>query len=284
MSAAAPLPPGGPPGGSPYHFKPINTSGKRGITRRRSPNRSPSPLTVQAAQATQAAHYQALVNQVEAPTSAQIIQAAWRGKGKTRRKRIKRRKSGSGLFPRKKKIMIDGMSEGTIKRLSNSTTTFAAIIKARTKTREGMKALRAYREALGNKKLLEKDLRALPTFLKWQKKQEIPVVDAAPVVDGVHIVDKKVPPLPTGGRRTRRKTKRKRKRRKTRRKNRRKTRRKTKRKRRRKRTRRKKQRGGSVELENWRPTASYGFNDAGEFSKKIPTDSYPNFTTNPSSY
>ena len=52
----------------------------------------------------------------------------------------------------------------------------------------------------------------------------------------------------------------------------------------RKRTRRKKQRGGSVELENWRPTASYGFNDAGEFSKNIPTDSYPNFTTNPASY
>ena len=76
-----------------------------------------------------------------------------------------------------------------------------------------------------------------------------------------------------GGRRSRRKTKRRKTRRRT-------KRRKTKR----KRTRRKKQRGGSVELENWRPTASYGFNDAGEFSKNIPTDSYPNFTTNPASY
>mgnify|MGYP006076029485 CR=1 FL=1 len=88
-----------------------------------------------------------------------------------------------------------------------------------------------------------------------------------------------------GGRRTRRKRKR-RKRRKTRRRTkRRKTKRRTKRRKtKRKRTRRKKQRGGSVELENWRPTASYGFNDAGEFSKNIPTDSYPNFTTNPASY
>ena len=88
-----------------------------------------------------------------------------------------------------------------------------------------------------------------------------------------------------GGRRSRRKTKRRKTRRRTkRRKTRRKTKRKRKRKTIRKRTRRKKQRGGSVELENWRPTASYGFNDAGEFSKNIPTDSYPNFTTNPASY
>ena len=77
------------------------------------------------------------------------------------------------------------------------------------------------------------------------------------------------------GRRTRRKRRRKTKRKKRRRK---------KRKTRRKRRTRKKQHGGSVELENWRPTASYGFNDAGNFSKKIPTDSYPNFTTNPARY
>jgi len=85
-----------------------------------------------------------------------------------------------------------------------------------------------------------------------------------------------------GGRRTRRKRKRKTKRkrrRKTKRKKRRRKKRKTRRKTRR--SRRKKQHGGSVGLENWRPTASYGFNDAGEFSKNIPTDSYPNFTTNP---
>lgn len=217
------------------------------------------------------------------------------GGGKTKkRKRIKRRKSGSGLFTRKNKKMIYGMSEGTIKRLSNSDTSFAAIIKARTKTNEGMKGLRAYREALGNKKLLKKDLKALPNFLKWQKKQEMPiatkafpVVDATPLVDAVPLVDtvplikgvidKKVPPLPTGGRRTRRKRKRRKTKRKTKRKRRRK-RRKT------KRNRRKKQHGGSVELENWRPTASYGFNGAGEFSKKIPIDSYPNFTTNPARY
>ena len=211
------------------------------------------------------------------------------GGGKTKkRKRIKRRKSGSGLFTRKNEKMIDGMSEGTIKRLSNSDTSFAAIIKARTKTNEGMKGLRAYREAFGNKKLLKKDLKALPKFLKWQKKQEmpisvkaVPVVDAVPLVDTVPVtkdfVDKKVPPLPTGGRRTRRKRKRRKTKRKTKRKRRRK-RRKT------KRNRRKKQHGGSVELENWRPTASYGFNGAGEFSKKIPIDSYPNFTTNPARY
>ena len=84
------------------------------------------------------------------------------------------------------------------------------------------------------------------------------------------------------GRRTRRKRRRKR-RRKTKRKKRRRKKRKTRRSKTR-RSRRKKQHGGSVELENWRPTASYGFNGAGEFSKKIPTDSYPNFTTNPASY
>jgi hypothetical protein len=87
------------------------------------------------------------------------------------------------------------------------------------------------------------------------------------------------------GRRTRRKRRRKTKR-KTKRKRRRKTKRKKRRRKKRKtkRNRRKKQHGGSVELENWRPTASYGFNDAGDFSKKIPTDSYPNFTTNPARY
>jgi hypothetical protein len=203
------------------------------------------------------------------------------GRTRRKRKRIKRRKKGSGIFTRKNKKMIDGMSEGTIKRLSDSDTSFAAIMRARTKTIEGMKGLKAYREAFGNKKLLEKDLKALPNFLKWQKKQEMPiatkafpVVDAVPLVDAVNIVDKKVPPLPTGGRRTRRKRRRKTKR---------KRRRKTKRSKTR-RNRRKKQHGGSVELENWRPTASYGFNDAGDFSKKIPTDSYPNFTTNPASY
>jgi hypothetical protein len=226
------------------------------------------------------------------------------GGGRTRRKRkrIKRRKSGSGLFTKKNKKMIDGMSEGTIKRLSNSDTSFAAIIRARTKTREGIKGLKAYRDALGNKTLKEKDLKALPNFLKWQKKQEIPIatkafpvvdapplVDAVPLVDGVPVtkkfVDNTVPLYRRGGRRTRRKrrkTKHKR-RRKTKRKKRRRKKRKTRRSKTR-RSRRKKQHGGSVELENWRPTASYGFNGAGEFSKKIPTDSYPNFTTNPARY
>jgi len=218
------------------------------------------------------------------------------GGGKTKKR--KRRKKGGGLFTRKNKKMIDGMSEGTIKRLSDSDTSFAAIMRARTKTREGMKGLKAYREALGNEKLLKKDLKALPNFLRWQKKQEMPIatkavpvdttplVDAVPLVDGVPVtkkfVDNTVPFYRRGGRRTRRKRKRKRKR-KTKRKKRRRKKRKTRRSKTR-RSRRKKQHGGSVELENWRPTASYGFNGAGEFSKKIPTDSYPNFTTNPARY
>ncbi len=82
-------------------------------------------------------------------------------------------------------------------------------------------------------------------------------------------------------RKSKRKSKSKRKRRKTRRK-RKKTRRK--RKRRRRRTRRKLQHGGAggVELENWRPNNTYGFIKAADFTSKIPADSYPSYTANPS--
>ena len=60
--------------------------------------------------------------------------------------------------------------------------------------------------------------------------------------------------------------------------------RKSRRKRRRRRTRRKLQRGGAggVEAENWRPNNTYGFIKAADFSSKIPTDSYPSYTANPS--
>jgi len=108
---------------------------------------------------------------------------------------------------------------------------------------------------------------------------------------------KKNADMPGGGKTKKRKSRRKRKKNtrkkkgiRTRRKRRRKTKRKRKSRRKHKKRkmkiRRKRQHGGAggVELENWRPTASYGFNDAGNFSKKIPTDSYPNFTTNPARY
>ena len=97
---------------------------------------------------------------------------------------------------------------------------------------------------------------------------------------------KKKPPPPgmySGGRKSRRKRKRRKSRKKKRRNSRRKSRRKHKS--RRRRTRRKVQHGGAggVEMENWRPPASYGYNKAADngFQQKIPTDSYANVTANP---
>ena len=67
--------------------------------------------------------------------------------------------------------MIHGMSEGTIKRLSNSDTTFAAIIKAKTNTNSGMPPLTAYRKAFKNNSLQKKDLKSLKSYLDWKKNQ-----------------------------------------------------------------------------------------------------------------
>ena len=100
---------------------------------------------------------------------------------------------------------------------------------------------------------------------------------------------KKSSPPPSGMYSGGRKSRRKRKRRKSsRKKKKRKSRRKSRRRRRknrRRRTRRKVQHGGAggVEMENWRPPASYGYNKAADngFQDKIPTDSYANVTVNP---
>jgi len=53
---------------------------------------------------------------------------------------------------------------------------------------------------------------------------------------------------------------------------------------RKRRTRRKLQHGGAggVEAENWRPNNTYGFIKAADFTSKIPADSYPSYTANPS--
>ena len=53
---------------------------------------------------------------------------------------------------------------------------------------------------------------------------------------------------------------------------------------RKRRTRRKLQHGGAggVEMENWRPNNTYGFIKAADFSSKIPVDSHPSYTANPS--
>jgi len=213
------------------------------IKRKRRPR---SPLAIQAAQATQAAHYQALVNQAAAPASAQIIQSVWRGKkgkGKTRRK--KRRKKGG--FSTQDVIINNRNKEND---LCNRFITPVELLNDESFVMPKLK------KTIVLSKILEEE-KCTSLLNKFSKKANKAMVNST-----------------KAGRRTRRK-----RRRKTKRKKRRKKKRKSRRK---KRTRRKKQHGGSVELENWRPTASYGFNDAGEFSKNIPADSYPNFTTNPS--
>ena len=69
--------------------------------------------------------------------------------------------------------MIHGMSEGTIKRLDNSDTSFAAIVRTRTNIRSGMSPIQAHRKAFNNSHLKEKDLIALPKYLKWKKSNNI---------------------------------------------------------------------------------------------------------------
>ena len=225
------------------------------IKRKRRPR---SPLAIQAAQATQAANYQALVNQAAAPASAQIIQSVWRGKkgkGKTRRK--KRRKKGG--FSTQDVIINNRNKENN---LCNRFNTPVNLL-----NEESFKQPKLKKTIMLSKILKEGKCTSL--LNKFSKKANKAMVNST-----------------KAGRRTRRKRRRKTKRkrrRKTKRKKRRRKKRKTRRSKTR-RTRRKKQHGGSVELENWRPTASYGLNDAGDFSKKIPTDSYPNFTTNPARY
>ena len=93
---------------------------------------------------------------------------------RSRRKLNKRsQKKGAGLFTKKNKIMIHGMSEGTIKRLSNSDTSFPAIIRAKTHIKSGIDPLKAHQKAFNNKHLKVKDLQALPKYLEWVKTQNV---------------------------------------------------------------------------------------------------------------
>ena len=89
------------------------------------------------------------------------------------RKLNKRSRKGAGLFTKKNKIMINGMSEGTIKRLSNSDTSFAAIVKARSYIKSEMDPLKAHHKAFNNNSLKRKDLLALPKYLEWKKTQNV---------------------------------------------------------------------------------------------------------------
>ena len=96
-----------------------------------------------------------------------------RRRRKTKKRRSTRKQKGSNIFNSKKfnpnKKMIHGMSEGTIRRLDNSDTSFGAIIRTRTNIRSGMSPLQAHRKAFNNSHLKEKDLRALPKYLEWKK-------------------------------------------------------------------------------------------------------------------
>ena len=69
--------------------------------------------------------------------------------------------------------MIEGMSEGTIKRLDNSDTSFAAIMRARSNIKSGMDAVKAHRKAFNNNHLKKKDLQLLPRYLEWKKQSKI---------------------------------------------------------------------------------------------------------------
>ena len=94
-------------------------------------------------------------------------------RSRKRRKLNKRSRKGAGLFTKKNKIMINGMSEGTIKRLSNSDTSFAAIVKARSYIKSEMDPLKAHHKAFNNNSLKRKDLLALPKYLEWKKTQNV---------------------------------------------------------------------------------------------------------------
>jgi|TARA_B110000285_G_C14940201_1_gene521634 hypothetical protein len=52
--------------------------------------------------------------------------------------------------------MINGMSEGTIKRLSKSDTSFSAIVKTRSYIKSGIDPLKAHHKAFNNNSLKKK--------------------------------------------------------------------------------------------------------------------------------
>ena len=97
--------------------------------------------------------------------------------GKRKKRRKTRKQRGSNILNSKRfnpnKKMIHGMSEGTIRRLDNSDTSFSAIMKTRTNIRSGMSPLQAHRKAFNNSHLKEKDSRSLPKYLEWKKSNKI---------------------------------------------------------------------------------------------------------------
>ena len=97
------------------------------------------------------------------------------GGKRKRRRRTRKKKAGSSFF-KKNKLMIEGMSEGTIRRLDNSDTSFPAIIRARSNIKSGMDPVKAHRKAFNNSHLKVKDLKALPKYLEWKKTSSTPLV------------------------------------------------------------------------------------------------------------
>ena len=96
---------------------------------------------------------------------------------KTRKNRRKTRKKKAEVLFLKNKLMIEGMSGLTIRRLDNLDTSFPVIMRARSNIKSGMDPVKAHRKAFNNSHLKVKDLKALPKYLEWKKTSSTPLVE-----------------------------------------------------------------------------------------------------------
>lgn len=131
--------------------------------------RNPFNLQVRAEDENRRQTYATAMNEFKHVTKQQ-------GGKRKRLRRTRKKKAGSPFF-KKNKHMIEGMSEGTIKRLDSSDTSFGAIMRARSNIKSGMDPVKAHRQAFNNSHLKVKDLKALPKYLEWKKRSSMPLVD-----------------------------------------------------------------------------------------------------------
>ena len=130
--------------------------------------RNPFNLKVRAEDENRRQTYATAMNEFKRATKQQ-------GGKRKRRRRTRKKKAGSSFF-KKNKLMIEGMSEGTIRRLDNSDTSFPAIMRARSNIKSGMDPIKAHRKAFNNSHLKVKDLKAVPKYLEWKKKSNTSLV------------------------------------------------------------------------------------------------------------
>ena len=131
--------------------------------------RNPFNLKVRAEDENRRQTYATAMNEFKRATKQQ-------GGKRKRRRRTRKKKAGSSFF-KKNKLMIEGMSEGTIRRLDNSDTSFPAIMRARSNIKSGMDPIKAHRKAFNNSHLKVKDLKAVPKYLEWKKRSSAPLVE-----------------------------------------------------------------------------------------------------------